>query len=274
MSGYTNVFQCVFDGSLGGKWPALPVWITLLAMCDKHGHIDKTHDVISRASGWPVDLLRTAIDELMQPDPSSRSQREGGRRLVRIDPNREWGWRVVNRDIYRQKAAKNEYELRGRKYRDDLRSDPMTSDDSRSKTTVRDRVIDRVISEVRVAQSQTQLRRTRKPDGEPVDFQEIRKAYPQRAGGQRWGDAVRAYRKRIAEGVTHAVILAGVQRYAAHAQAMGLIRTAHVQQAATFLGDNRGYLEEWPIEQRDARGRPAAGRVFRDDDRSLDGLDL
>jgi hypothetical protein len=37
----------------------------------------------------------------------------------------------------------------------------------------------------------------------------------------------------------------GVDRYAAFIRAAGKERTEYVQQAATFLGTNRGYLEQW-----------------------------
>ena len=125
---------------------------------------------------------------------------------------------------------------------------------------------------------------------EPPEFAEIRKAYPRRAGSQRWGDAVKHYRKRIAEGVTHDAILAGVTRYARFLEATGKAGTETVQQAATFLGDNRGYLEPWNAPTQTQQPRPLstvervrqANGVHRDDrvvaeqrnGSSFDDLDL
>lgn len=111
MSGYTPVFDSVFEGTLCGRWPTLPVWMTILPMADKNGHIDRSLRNISLVTGWPVDLLEKAIEELMQPDPESRSEDDDGRRLALIDPeNRSWGWRVVNHGKYREKARKAAYD--------------------------------------------------------------------------------------------------------------------------------------------------------------------
>lgn len=83
------------------------------------------------------------------------------------------------------------------------------------------------------------------PVVEPDGFADIRKAYPKRAGSQRWQDALTAYRARLKEGVTPDEILAGVERYAAFVRADGKEGTPYVQQAATFIGKNRGYTEPW-----------------------------
>jgi hypothetical protein len=82
---------------------------------------------------------------------------------------------------------------------------------------------------------------------EPPEFGEIRKLYPRRSGGQRWDDAVKHYRKRLAEGHTHEVMVAGVKRYADWAEVSGKVGTEGIQQAATFLGDNKGFLEPWAM---------------------------
>lgn len=107
MSGYTPVFDSVFHGTLCGQWPTLPVWLTILPLADKNGHIDMTYQAIAALTGWPLDLLKQAIGTLTEPDPDSRSAEEEGRRLVLLDPtNRQWGWRVVNHGQYREKARK------------------------------------------------------------------------------------------------------------------------------------------------------------------------
>jgi hypothetical protein len=80
--------------------------------------------------------------------------------------------------------------------------------------------------------------------GSPV-FEEIRRAYPKRSGSQRWQDAENSYKARVREGHTHEEILAGVLRYVAYVKAQGHEGSSFVQQAATFLGTNRGFLEPW-----------------------------
>lgn len=90
-------------------------------------------------------------------------------------------------------------------------------------------------------------RAARKTPDESPEFDEIRRIYPRRSGGQRWSDAAKAYAKRRTEGHTHDVIVAGVSRYAAWCTATGKVGTETVQQAATFFGDNKGFLEPWSM---------------------------
>jgi hypothetical protein len=106
MAGYTPVFGSVFDGTLCGQWPDVGVWVCLLAMADKNGHLDMTPQRIALVLGIDVPTLEGCIERFMGIDPSSRSSAEQGRRLCLIDPARPWGWRIVNFHQYREKARK------------------------------------------------------------------------------------------------------------------------------------------------------------------------
>src|SRR5690606_35394706 len=110
LMGYTPVFDSIYTGTLYGKWPAAAVWASLLPLLDKNGCIDMSLQAISGMTGWPMDLLKQGIEQLMEPDPDSRTPGEDGRRLVPIDPNRPWGWRAVNHSKYREKARKQNYD--------------------------------------------------------------------------------------------------------------------------------------------------------------------
>lgn len=110
MSGYTPVFRSVFEGSLCGQYPDTAAWLFLLALQDKYGNIDMTPQYISAITGMPAEDLLACIERFMQPDPASRSDTEDGRRLVLIDPDRPWGWHVVNHLKYREKARKMGYD--------------------------------------------------------------------------------------------------------------------------------------------------------------------
>jgi hypothetical protein len=105
LSGYTPVFDTVFNGTMCGKWPTLPVWLTMLPLADWRGHIDMTPEAIAARTGWPIPLLLEGILALCEPDPRSRSKDDDGRRLVRLSDERDWGWRVVNIQKYREKAS-------------------------------------------------------------------------------------------------------------------------------------------------------------------------
>src|ERR1700739_4108015 len=110
--GFTMVYGSIYDGSLMGQWPAAPVFATLLPLADKNGNIDLRLELIVFKTGWPIDLLKQGIEQLMQSDPHSRNKEKDGRRLEPIDPDRPWGWHVVNHKFYREKsrlAAKNTF---------------------------------------------------------------------------------------------------------------------------------------------------------------------
>jgi hypothetical protein len=85
------------------------------------------------------------------------------------------------------------------------------------------------------------LSKPAEPDWMPA----FRRAYPRRSGSQRWESARRHAVKRLAEGHTVAEIMAGVERYAAYCAAESILGRREVQQAATFLGDDKGFLEPW-----------------------------
>lgn len=135
MSGYTPVFDTVFQGTLCGKWPTLPVWLSILPLADKNGRIDMTPEAIAALTGWPIDMLQKGLAELCRPDPRSRSKAEGGARLKLIDDTRDWGWLVVNHSQYREKArlmakaAKEVSEGLNRSRMQDRRSPPLTAAD-------------------------------------------------------------------------------------------------------------------------------------------------
>jgi hypothetical protein len=104
VSGYTPVFNDIYLGTLFGKWPAAAVWASLLPLMDKNGRIDMSIEAIAGMTGWPLDLLHQGIEQLMNPDPGSRTGDANGRRLVPIDPDRPWGWQAVNHGKYKEKA--------------------------------------------------------------------------------------------------------------------------------------------------------------------------
>jgi hypothetical protein len=101
MAGYTPVFDSIFTGTLCGKYPDTAAWLFLLALADKNG---------ATVTGMPAEILMDCIGRFIQPDPHSRSSAEEGRRLILLNTERNWGWKIVNHAAYREKArlmAKN-----------------------------------------------------------------------------------------------------------------------------------------------------------------------
>ena len=93
------------------------VWITMLALADKHGEVMASIPGLARVAGVPVDDCRIAIAKFLSPDPDSRSKDDEGRRIEPIDG----GWQLINHAKYRAMASREEQQeadtLRKQRYR-------------------------------------------------------------------------------------------------------------------------------------------------------------
>ena len=76
------------------------VFMSMIALADQHGNVDMTYEALSRRLNITIEQLTASIAELMEPDPESRTKEHEGRRLIPIDPQRSWGWIVVNKTRY------------------------------------------------------------------------------------------------------------------------------------------------------------------------------
>ena len=103
MPGY---FAQIYDSSIAENYQVRHVFMDLLVLADRTGIVDMTVEAIARRTNVPVKVIRKALLTLLTPDPDSRSGEEDGRRLVPLDPEREWGWQIVNFDRYH--SIKNE----------------------------------------------------------------------------------------------------------------------------------------------------------------------
>ncbi len=64
--------------------------------------MNRTPEAIARRTNVPLEIVKRGLIELEKPDPRSQSTAHEGRRLVRLDPNRDWGWQIVNHGYYRK----------------------------------------------------------------------------------------------------------------------------------------------------------------------------
>jgi hypothetical protein len=92
---YARVFTQILDSSLAEDWQARHVFEDLLKLAD-NGVVDMTRQAIVRRTNIPAEIIDRAIAKLEAPDPSSRDPGEDGRRIVRLDEHRDWGWLIVN----------------------------------------------------------------------------------------------------------------------------------------------------------------------------------
>lgn len=112
MAGFSKVFSTIWGGSLYGHFEASAVFLVFLSLADRNGDVDMTPEAIAGTTGWPLDFIRKGIKELEAPDDRSRTPGHEGRRIIRTDDHRAWGWRITNYALYRDKmrsADRKEY---------------------------------------------------------------------------------------------------------------------------------------------------------------------
>lgn len=142
-AGYAPLFDSLTTGTLCGRWPDIGLWPIILSMGGKRGVVDVTPDYIARVTGLPLEAVVACMKRFCEPDPYSRTSAEEGRRLVLVDPeHRDWGWRIVNQPLYRERARKMAFDAaRGEDGRnaermaarrsDGTREDPRRPDETR-----------------------------------------------------------------------------------------------------------------------------------------------
>ena len=98
---YVKLFSSLYQGTLRERSDEILVFTNLLAYADQHGIVDKHFKAISDETGLSIEKVQAAITALESPDLESRSPELDGRRIVRMDEHRVWGWRIVNYVKYR-----------------------------------------------------------------------------------------------------------------------------------------------------------------------------
>lgn len=96
------------------------VWVTMLAMKDRHGEVMGSIPGLANVARVPVEACRAAIAKFLAPDPDSRTTDHEGRRIEAITG----GWLILNHAAYRdmdsdddrrRKAAIRQQRARDRK---------------------------------------------------------------------------------------------------------------------------------------------------------------
>lgn len=105
---FAKVFSQIFDSSIAEDWQVRHVFEDLMKLADMKGVVDMTVEAIARRTNMPLDIVARAISELEKPDPRSRTRDYEGRRIIPIDPERGWGWLLVNYEYYRSLASEEQ----------------------------------------------------------------------------------------------------------------------------------------------------------------------
>jgi hypothetical protein len=102
---YTKLFQSIITSTI---WleddPTRIVWITMLALADKHGEVQGSVPGLARIAGVKVEACAKALKLFMAPDKDSRTKDLEGRRIQEIDG----GWMLINHDKYRRMASRDD----------------------------------------------------------------------------------------------------------------------------------------------------------------------
>lgn len=107
---YAKLFSSILRSSIWTEpLETKIVWITMLAMSDRHGYVGASIPGIASAAGVPVDKAAEAIAKFLAPDEWSRSKDFDGRRIEEADR----GWNILNYERFRDmrdEEARKEYE--------------------------------------------------------------------------------------------------------------------------------------------------------------------
>lgn len=116
---YARVFVKILDSSIAEDFQMRHVFEDFLKLADhKTGVVDMTRYALSRRLNIPLDTLNIEIEKLESPDAASRDPDFDGRRIERIDPHRDWGWRILNWGKYEDVKTKAEASERLSKHRE------------------------------------------------------------------------------------------------------------------------------------------------------------
>ena len=105
---FAKVFEQIFDSSIAENYQVRLVFEDMLTLSDPDGVVDMTPEALARRTNVPLDIIKKAITVLEAPDNRSRRKQQGGRRIIRLDEHRDWGWLIVNYGYYRKLASEEQ----------------------------------------------------------------------------------------------------------------------------------------------------------------------
>jgi hypothetical protein len=111
---YGKLFASMYDGTLYGQWQAIVTLQQMVILADEDGIVDITPPALAAKTSIPLEIIEKGLEQLSEPDKYSRSADEDGRRIVLLDENRPWGWRIVNYQYYRDLANREEKKRKDR----------------------------------------------------------------------------------------------------------------------------------------------------------------
>lgn len=105
MSGFTKLDSGIVHSTIWVQpHDVLRVWIAMLALANQSGIVRTAAPALAHTCMIPLDRMREILCILESPDEDSRSDAQGGRRLLKV----EGGWWLVNHEEYRRKVSAEE----------------------------------------------------------------------------------------------------------------------------------------------------------------------
>ncbi len=105
---YAKVFGQIFDSSIADNYQLRHFFMDLLVLADCNGVVDMTLTAISARTRIPLEAVTNFIKLLESPDEQSRTADYNGRRIIKFDEHRSWGWVIVNYANFREIATDSE----------------------------------------------------------------------------------------------------------------------------------------------------------------------
>jgi hypothetical protein len=129
---FTKLFSSITESTIWAEPDSVRiVWITMLAMADRHGRIWASIPGLANRARVSLSACEDALDRFQKPDKYSRTPDHEGRRIEPIDG----GWRLLNHAKYRAIRDEESALEAKRKYAAKKRSETKVEkvDQSRSK---------------------------------------------------------------------------------------------------------------------------------------------
>lgn len=105
MNGYTKLFGSIIASTIWRESKETKiVWITMLAMANKHGIVEASIPGLADMARVGLDETQKALEVLAAPDTFSRTKDFEGRRIEAVDG----GWVILNHAKYREKMSADE----------------------------------------------------------------------------------------------------------------------------------------------------------------------
>lgn len=100
---FGKIFESLYSGSMiGAGEHVFALWPYCIAHVRPPGMVEVNPKLVGAIIGTTAENVQTALDYLCAPDPSSRSTKEEGRRLVREG---QFNYRMVNFSEYRERMS-------------------------------------------------------------------------------------------------------------------------------------------------------------------------